>query len=271
MLFIFAFALILSVSAFSEESFARTHKFLAVGQFAAPTAADSRGPCPGWNVLANHGFINRNGRNISYVSFRTAVNQVFGIPNAVTDLAAVNAHIQAQIFPGGVLASMDSLSNTHNIIEHDASLTRDDQRLGDAINVSPALVNAFLPDLNAVLKRDDIAKFRMRRILDSKSRNPDFTWKLTSQQPVAAGESAFLHTILGRGNGTMPARWLYEFLKNERLPGGYGSRQISTLEFTGITAYYLAREVVSRDSSISETDAMAFAEATVRKQYEGHI
>lgn len=57
----------------------------------------------------------------------------------------------------------------------------DDQRLGDNVHVSPALVNALVPNLSGVLKREDLAAFRMQRILDSKRRNPDFTWKVRRQ------------------------------------------------------------------------------------------
>ncbi|KAJ3740778.1 Chloroperoxidase [Lentinula detonsa] len=33
-------------------------------QWQAPSPTDSRGPCPGLNTLANHGFLPRNGSNI---------------------------------------------------------------------------------------------------------------------------------------------------------------------------------------------------------------
>lgn len=35
-----------------------------LGKYQAPGPSDSRGPCPGLNTLANHGLINRNGKNI---------------------------------------------------------------------------------------------------------------------------------------------------------------------------------------------------------------
>ena len=34
-------------------------------QYAAPGPGDVRSPCPGLNTLANHGFIHRDGRNMT--------------------------------------------------------------------------------------------------------------------------------------------------------------------------------------------------------------
>jgi len=232
----------------------------------APRAGDIRSPCPGWNTLANHGYINRNGRNISYDSFIAACSDAFGLPKVITVIGAVNAGIAAKIFPNGVLNSLSDLSNTHNVVEHDASLTRDDLYLGNNVALNPSLLNAMIPNVNGIIRKENIAAFRTQRIKDSQARNPTFTWKVTAQQPVSAAESAFLHTIFGQGNGTIPAKWLYQFLKNEQIPQGWTKRQISTLEFTGISAYYLAREIVSfGDSQLTDKQADEFAENRMKR------
>lgn len=235
----------------------------------APQAGDVRSPCPGWNTLANHGYINRNGRNISYDSFIDACTAAFGLPQVITVVGAVNAQISAQIFPNGILNSLEDLSRTHNVVEHDASLTRDDVYLGNAVALNPQLLNAFVPNLNTIIRKEDIAAFRSVRIRDSKARNPQFTWKVTSQQPVAAAESAFLHTILGQGNGTIPARWLYDFLKNERIPTGWTKRTIGAVEFGAISTYYLAKELVSFDDpNLSTEDAISVASESIKKMFK---
>ena len=50
-----------------------------LGQYMPPLTTDSRGPCPGLNTLANHGLINRNGKDIVSDDIVTAFAQGFGI------------------------------------------------------------------------------------------------------------------------------------------------------------------------------------------------
>lgn len=47
-------------------------------EFIAPTSSDQRGPCPGLNALANHGYINRDGVT-SLVEAAAAINEVWGM------------------------------------------------------------------------------------------------------------------------------------------------------------------------------------------------
>jgi hypothetical protein len=53
--------------------------------FQAPGPGDSRGPCPGLNLLANHGYLPRNG----YVNFGQVLEATSRGFNMGTDLAAV--------------------------------------------------------------------------------------------------------------------------------------------------------------------------------------
>ena len=45
-------------------------------QFKKPNPRDSRSPCPALNVLANHGYLPRDGKNITAVML-TSATQVF--------------------------------------------------------------------------------------------------------------------------------------------------------------------------------------------------
>jgi len=238
--------------------------------FKAAGPGDIRSPCPGWNALANHGYINRDGRNIASKDFVNAVQQVFGLATSITQLAVNNAQNVAGVFgSNGVIASLDLLSRTHNVIEHDASLTRQDLALGDNVGVDPQLVKQLVSGFS-VMRKGDLADKRTLRIRDSKRRNSNFTWKLLTQQPVAAGESAFLHLIFGRGNGTVPTSVLGDFLLNERLPQGWSKRpsEISFLEFTALTSYFLALEVVSmEDSGLTAAQIQDLAEVSVKRYY----
>ncbi|KAF7360782.1 HEME-HALOPEROXIDASE domain-containing protein [Mycena venus] len=48
-------------------------------QWIAPKATDLRSPCPGLNTLANHGYLPRNGRNISIPMMLEAAIEGFNV------------------------------------------------------------------------------------------------------------------------------------------------------------------------------------------------
>ncbi|PWN44101.1 hypothetical protein IE81DRAFT_346038 [Ceraceosorus guamensis] len=112
-------------------------------KFIAPGPNDIRGPCPGLNLLANHGYLDRSGVT-TLTQGIDAINKVFGVG---PDLAlALNAY--AVIFNGNILdgtwsiggpyksKSLGSLTNllfgdpaginAHNVYEGDASIVRQD-------------------------------------------------------------------------------------------------------------------------------------------------
>ncbi|KAL0936074.1 oxidase [Colletotrichum truncatum] len=113
-----------------------------------------RGPCPGLNALANHGYINRKGVT-SLVEVTAAINTVFGMGLELSTILAVmgTAFVgnPLSLNPGfsigytasgsqnilgnvlGLLGSPRGLNGSHNIIEGDSSNTRGDLYMtGDA-------------------------------------------------------------------------------------------------------------------------------------------
>jgi hypothetical protein len=50
-----------------------------VGVFMPPSDSDIRGPCPGLNSLANHGFLPRDGKNIHVTDIVAAMDQHLGV------------------------------------------------------------------------------------------------------------------------------------------------------------------------------------------------
>lgn len=117
--------------------------------FIAPDfdAGDQRGPCPGLNALANHGYISRDGV-VGLLEVTIAINTVYGVG---IDLATILATLGTvfvgnplSLNPGfsigsadpgaqnlldnglGLLGTPRGLVGSHNIIESDSSLTRND-------------------------------------------------------------------------------------------------------------------------------------------------
>ncbi|KAJ5506006.1 Chloroperoxidase [Penicillium expansum] len=108
---------------------------------------DQRGPCPGLNALANHGYIPRSGV-VSFVNVIAAINKVYGMGVDLATVLAIMGTVWAgdvlSLDPsfsiggpdtgvnsllnnlGGILGEPQGLINSHNFIEADSSNTRDD-------------------------------------------------------------------------------------------------------------------------------------------------
>lgn len=121
-------------------------------QFVAPTDLDIRGPCPGLNAAANHGFLSRSG----ITNYSELVDAVQNVYNMGYDLANFLAVFSILLADGDLITKKlsigcDATTRTsvnpsltgsepgldgHNKFEADTSLTRDDYFLGDGDNFS---------------------------------------------------------------------------------------------------------------------------------------
>jgi hypothetical protein len=63
-------------------------------------------------------------RSVCFATHNLTLIIFLDLSPSVTGLAVINAHIAAGVFPNGVMPSLAVLNGTHNVIEHDASLTR---------------------------------------------------------------------------------------------------------------------------------------------------
>lgn len=113
----------------------------------APIEGQQRGPCPGLNALANHGYISRDGI-VTLPEVIPAAHSVFGmgldVAGLLSTLAVVSGGAPVSLFPRfsiggedkavslllngllGVAGMPQGLNLTHNIVEGDASPTRND-------------------------------------------------------------------------------------------------------------------------------------------------
>jgi hypothetical protein len=90
-----------------------------------------RAPCPGISTLANHGYINRDGRNITRAMLQQGFLDAFGVAYDVTDPGSENTiNLCTAQLPSGSAActefDLDVLYTPH-AIEHDGSLSRQDK------------------------------------------------------------------------------------------------------------------------------------------------
>lgn len=176
------------------------------------------------NTLANHGYVARNGMNISLADMQAGFE------------ASINLEPEFSVGPFGVgvTASTTGRNDTlnlhdllkHNLIEHDASLSRKDAYFGDALNFDPEVwagTSAVWRDTNATtISIEAAAKGRLARIAKDKVENPEYN--LTSAGEAAGlGETALFVAVFGdKVDGNARVDWVDIFFRESRLPFAEG-------------------------------------------------
>jgi hypothetical protein len=177
------------------------------------TTAYVRSPCPALNTLANHGYLPRDGKDITRAQYTEALAKGFNIGGDVAALLVNN--IPAVI-------SLSGLSE-HNLIEHDASLAHADSYY----KKEPSALDATLwADLLSRAKDgkfgvSQLASARKNRmeLCKSKPTGCDFGAK---QRFLAFGESALLLRGLGGNNDeSCSVAFAKSFFEDERFPADF--------------------------------------------------
>jgi hypothetical protein len=170
------------------------HKFIAP-DFAK---GDQRGPCPGLNALANHGYISRSGVATT-AEIVSGINQVFGMGLDLGGILSIMGTVfvgnPLSLTPGfsigegggrtenllgnlgGVLGTPRGLTGSHNIIEGDSSNTRNDYYVtGDASTLNLDLFRSLfeMSTGGGDYNMDLFAKRASIRFKESVEGNPSF-------------------------------------------------------------------------------------------------
>ncbi|KAF9443871.1 Cloroperoxidase [Macrolepiota fuliginosa MF-IS2] len=158
----------------------------------APGPSDIRGPCPGLNTLANHGYLPRNGV-ASPAQIITAVQEGFNMENSFARFVTYSAHLidgnlvtdllsigQAtnETGPAPPAPALAAGLDTHALFEGDASMTRADAYWGDNHSFNQTLFNELMSFMdkygNGRYNLTVASEIRWQRIQDSMSTNPTF-------------------------------------------------------------------------------------------------
>jgi hypothetical protein len=189
----------------------------AAGEFSGvpgTTAAYRRTPCPALNALANHGYLPRDGQNVTKPVLREAIMSVYNLGD---DAAETLVALVPDVF------NLDFLG-THNYVEHDASLAHVDAYFGkDPAVADLALAEDLLgrADANGNLGPKELAAVRKDRLINSMATNPQVLFG-TQQQTLAYLEaSIFLLGFGGANNETVSAEVARSFIVEERIPEGW--------------------------------------------------
>lgn len=225
------------VATYVLSSPAKEEEALDTGDHAyiAPGPEDVRSPCPALNVLANHGYLPRNGKNITPRKLFPALEKVYGLSKPLAGLLAFGGFFLVHQHPmtsiddlkpkfrdfqnlEAIAHKIDSLESlfhnvierreldlaeiaAHNHIEHDASITHDDIADLHAEFASPtnnlALFEAFLTDSASGTHIDaaDIGRARARR--ERESHNATGRTLDALHSDIARGEAALVVSIFG--------------------------------------------------------------------------
>lgn len=81
----------------------------------------ARGPCPGLNTLANHGYLPRNGTEITLDILKDAMLEGFNIEHGDAELLFTQAIRTSPDWPLTLSFDLADLGR-HGILEHDISL-----------------------------------------------------------------------------------------------------------------------------------------------------
>ncbi|PPJ50228.1 hypothetical protein CBER1_07209 [Cercospora berteroae] len=201
-------------------------------EWQAPRQNDLRGPCPGLNAFANHGFLPRNGY-ATISQFIDATTTVVGMgPILAAFLAVLGASIDGDgtswsihgtppLGVGGPLARFgNGLSGSHNKYESDASPTRFDlyqsgnnfkiniNQFQELINFSPS---GFV-DLNS------LTAFRSKRFDDQIANNPFFFNGPFTGVLVQPAAYTFIYRFMANHSAEDPVG----FLSHEVLQSWFG-------------------------------------------------
>ncbi|TFL01755.1 Chloroperoxidase [Pterulicium gracile] len=226
----------------------------AAHPFIAPRPNDLRGPCPGLNTLANHGYLPRNGIatvaqltqasqegfNLGY-DFARAVSSLAVLTrgNPFLNLVSIGGASPRLIppLPGAIDGTPGGLSK-HGRFEGDVSMTRRDAALGDPGALDIGMLDDFLSYVDRlgdgdVVTQSVLNEYRFHRFQDSLARNPKLVYQV-GRHGFSYGEGGFILNLFADGITHNTTRRTFDsFLRTERFPPSW-NRRAAPFEFPDI-------------------------------------
>ncbi|KAG7289141.1 hypothetical protein NEMBOFW57_005504 [Staphylotrichum longicolle] len=173
-----------------------------------------RSPCPMLNALANHGYLPRDGKDISLARLVTALQD------------SINLAPDATLIAGVIALKASTTGNAltfHLIIEHDGSLSRHD------IHPPPADNHSFAPEVWATvvsqfgesetISIETAAKARKVRVEAARDADPAGFSMSAGDQKASVIETCLYLRVFGEGvEGKAKKEWVRVLFEQERLP-----------------------------------------------------
>lgn len=194
-----------------------------------------RSPCPMVNTLANHGYLPRNGLNVSLDDLVTAFNASVNLAPAATRLVGAKALI-ASTTGNSVTFNLDDL-NTHGgmlffaenlymhvliqwlsilltnqnetVIEHDGSLSRNDIFFGDNHSFNKTIWDSVAVHFTSpTISIANAAAARAARLSAAQDANPEFNMTATDVQFSLIESSLYLAIFGNVADGNAVTKWV---------------------------------------------------------------
>ncbi|GFP58912.1 putative sterigmatocystin biosynthesis peroxidase stcC [Trichoderma asperellum] len=196
---------------------------------------DSRSPCPGLNVLANHGYLPRSGKNIDLPTLHSAFVDAYNYaPDTFDDVFGLVQTFKLTTTGNISTFNLADLAK-HDYIEFDGSLSRNDFYFGDNLHFDPkiwatmsqrmALNEVTRDPMSKYVTVESAAKARAARVADAMKINPTFNASSTEMMGSPGTMALWLTTLWDDSVGAAPKEWVKSFFEWERLPYTKPKRQ----------------------------------------------
>ncbi|KAK7730358.1 hypothetical protein SLS53_009058 [Cytospora paraplurivora] len=174
---------------------------------------DFRGPCPMMNTLANHGFLPHDGRNLTETNIVNGLRKGLNFDPALAKIMFQQALV-ANPEPNATYFTLDML-NVHNVLEHDASMSRADAYFGNNHVFNETVFETtikYWPD--EVLDANHLAMGKVFRQVESKAFNPTYRFTETTEA-FSVGEVLAPIAAFGDVDAVKVNRTLVEYFFRE--------------------------------------------------------
>ncbi|SPO01815.1 related to chloroperoxidase [Cephalotrichum gorgonifer] len=220
-----------------------------------PGADDYRGPCPMMNTLANHKFLPHDGRMLTEDAVVHALSAALNFDASLGSLMFKMA-VGANPEPNATFFTLDHL-NRHNVLEHDASLSRSDDFFGNNHVFNQTVFDRTRAYWTGpILTADMLANSKIARQIESKAYNPTYTFTATTEQ-FSLGEIAAPIIVFGDLKAGTVNRSLVEyFFENERLPTELG--------------WVVSANTVTQEAVLGVSDMIRNAASLITSSEQGH-
>lgn len=185
------------------------------------TLPTGRSPCPGLNVMANHGFLPRSGKDIDLTAVRNGVSQAYNFAPTTFD----SAFEQAIAFKLSTTGNASTFNledlKKHDAIEFDGSLSRNDAYFGDDNSFNHAIwwttalrlrlydYGLFGKDTHVTV--ETAARARAARVRDAMAFNPDFNASIAEMSGSPGTTALYLTTLWDDEADAAPKAWIRAF------------------------------------------------------------
>lgn len=196
---------------------------MTVGRQLTYTAG--RSPCPGLNVLANHGWLPRSGKDISIDDIRDATSHAFNYGPHVFDdaVGAVFTFNLSTTETPDVTFNLDDLGSAaaHDTVEFDGSLSRNDFLVtGDALRLDRNVWDPVAESLGLgeegkggerVVTLETATKARAARVVDAMEANDRFNTSDLQVDGSPGTTGLYLTTLWDDEAAGAPKAWVKAF------------------------------------------------------------